>query len=511
MKTIKLSLLLCSALLFFSCASILNGKKQNVYLNTNSKNAKVFVNEEEAGKGSSIKTKLLRNGLVQQVRIEEEGYKDEYKVVTQSHKSPFYIMSWVPFAILIYPPFYDIGNKSFDYSKNIDLSTKKTKIVKRTNEQKYVILESTAFDVKKEDLKYKTIKKRNFKNNKEKFSKVETFKEDLNFDNSIFSGSLNKILLKYNYTDTTNVLLKSNVNYLHIKSTVKKVDLQQIKDKIGYFPLDYLVTKTEIEWEILDIYDQSKFKKTISSQSGEFSFNTGSDKEKSPLLMSTEDAITKSFFDFLSTKEVAELIKTKDIKEVKQELLALKKPEAINSVEDALSATVTIKNSKGHGSGCVISNDGYIITNFHVVATEKKVLTIIDRFGKEFTGTVIRKNEKNDLALIKVEGIFPKAFTLPNSKNYTIGDDIFVIGTPKSIELGQTLSKGIISGIRTSQGVNYIQTDASVNGGNSGGSIVSKSGIFLGVINSKVFGTGVEGLGFGSPAEEITSSLQITQ
>jgi len=511
MNYIKKSLVVCTSLLLVNCASFLNGKKQTVYLNTGTPNSKVFVNNEEVGKGSTTKAKLLRNAQYQQIRIEEEGYKDEYKVVAPSHKSPLYIMSWIPFGIFIYPPFLDVGNKSFNYTKNIELASKKTKIAKRTDDQKFVFLESTAFDAKKEDLKFKTIKKRNFNKNKNKFTNVETLKSDLNFDNSVFSSSINKILLKYNYTDTTNVLLKNNVNYLHIKSTVKKIDFQQVVDKIGLFPLAFLVTKTEIEWEILDIYDQSKFKKTITSQSGEFTLDNTTDDSKSPVLISTEDAITKSFFDFLATKEVAELIKSKEIKETKQELLTLKKPGALNSIEDALSATVTIKNSKGHGSGCIISNDGYIITNFHVVATEKKSLTIIDRSGKEYVGTIIRKNEKNDLALIKVKGEFPKAFTLPESKNYTIGDDIFVIGTPKSIELGQSLSKGIISGIRTSQGVNYLQTDASVNGGNSGGSIVSKTGILLGVVNSKVFGTGVEGLGFGSPANEISNSLQITQ
>ena len=510
MKKLKLTLILLSSLSLFNCATIINGKKQKVTLNTNSRNSKVFVNDEEIGKGSSVQTKLPRNAAYQQIKITEEGYKDEYRVIAQSSKSPLYIMSWVPFGLLLYPPFFDVGNTSYNYSKNIDVSTKKTKIEKRANDEKFIAIETTAFDVKKEDLKFRIIKKRNFKKNKDKFTDIKTDNKNLNFDNTVFSNSLDKILLKYNYSDTTNVILKNNTNYLNIKSTVKKIDFQNITDRIGNFPLSYMVTKIEIEWEVLDFYNQSKFKKTITSQSGEFKNNIIS-SDNSPVLISTEDAITKSFFDFLATKQVSELIKAKEVKESKQEFLSIKKSLAINSIEDALDATVTIKNSKGHGSGCIISNDGYIITNFHVVASEKKLITIIDKSGKEYDGTLIRKSEKDDLALIKVNQEFSKAFTIPESKNYSIGDDIFVIGTPKSIQLGQSLSKGIVSGIRSSQGINYIQVDASVNGGNSGGAIVNKNGILIGIVNSKIFGTGVEGLGFGSPANEINNSLQIKQ
>jgi S1-C subfamily serine protease len=113
------------------------------------------------------------------------------------------------------------------------------------------------------------------------------------------------------------------------------------------------------------------------------------------------------------------------------------------------------------------------------------------------------------LALLKIDTQNAKAFTMPKTKNYKIGDDIFAIGTPKSLELGQSLSKGIISGLRSQNNISLIQTDASVNGGNSGGALVSKSGEFIGVVNAKLFGVGVEGLGFSIPAETVMQDLSI--
>lgn len=212
----------------------------------------------------------------------------------------------------------------------------------------------------------------------------------------------------------------------------------------------------------------------------------------------------------MDAKEVKALIKKENEEKIKYDLLNIERGELISNLEDAMNSTVTIKVKDGHGSGCVVSKDGYIITNFHVVANADK-LTVIDREGKEYAAKLIRKNESLDLALLKIEKAnFKKTYVIPSAKNYTIGDDIFVIGTPTSVELGQTISKGIISGNRTFDQNNFIQTDASVNGGNSGGALTKKSGELIGIVNAKISGLGVEGLGFSIPAELIITGLSIT-
>ena len=265
-----------------------------------------------------------------------------------------------------------------------------------------------------------------------------------------------------------------------------------------------LITKADIEWEIFDLYDQSKYKKVLKGKSGEFSIDL-----KDAAKLSIEDAIQQSFYNFMNTSEVKKLLKKDGEEKVNYDLITLKQAGSINNIEDALASTVTIKRKSSHGSGCIVSNDGYIVTNFHVVSGDEKI-TVLDNEGKEYEAKLVRKNENLDLALLKVESNFKNSFSVKSEeKNYTIGDDIFVIGTPASLELNQTVTKGIISGTRKHDNNVYIQIDASVNPGNSGGALVKKNGEFVGVINSKIRGVGLEGLGFSIPIQKVREGLFI--
>ncbi|RAR47822.1 S1C family serine protease [Flavobacterium lacus] len=503
MKKITIYLFLLTSTLFLnSCASILNSKNQKVTVQTGSANSKVYVNNVLAGTGSSVVTKMPRNASVQQIKVEREGYKPTYKIHYQTGKSPLYIMSWVPFGLLVYPPFMDIGPKSYDYKKEISVSASSLEIKKRADDEKYIYLKNTAFDVKKEDVKLKKTKHRSYKKAKNKFKESKVFDEDIKFNNSIFSEAVDEILKNNNYIDTTQTIFKSKTNTLYISSKITKVEFQDVYSIYARQYMNFLVTKIDIEWEIYDLYDQSKYKKSFKAESGEFAMKT-----ENFVRMSVEDAITESFYKFLDAKEVRDIIKKENEEKINYEQLVLTKSLPINNLEDALNSTVTIKVKNGHGSGCVVSKDGYVVTNFHVVSSTDKI-TVVDRNGKEYNAKVIRKNENLDLALIKLDDAdFKNCYQIPSEKNYIIGDDIFVIGTPTSVELGQSLTKGIVSGTRTFDKNNFIQTDASVNGGNSGGALTKKSGELIGIVNAKVSGFGVEGIGFSIPAELIVSGL----
>src|SRR5690606_39253400 len=111
--------------------------------------------------------------------------------------------------------------------------------------------------------------------------------------------------------------------------------------------------------------------------------------------------------------------------------LAIKKGKIgslVKSLAEAQSATVTLKNKDGHGSGIVINEDGYILTNFHVIANQEKTTTLILSNGDEVPATVVRVNEFADLALLKVEKKFSSYFSLPSSASYASGMDVFAIG-----------------------------------------------------------------------------------
>jgi len=186
--------------------------------------------------------------------------------------------------------------------------------------------------------------------------------------------------------------------------------------------------------------------------------------------------------------------------------------DTIHSLAEALKAVVTIKITDGHGSGCIISPDGYVITNYHVVDHDTaNELTLLTDKGELLKAVCIRCNKDYDLALLKIST--PKKYTYlmatDSAHSAVIGESVYAIGTPLDLAFGQSLTKGIVSGNRKKDGKYFIQSDVSVNHGNSGGALINKKGTLLGIVNSKIIGEGVQGLGFAIPSYYIESALNI--
>lgn len=504
-KSRLLSLLVAVAILFTSCASILNGKQQKIAVHTNSEDSKVYLNGKFEGEGKTVETLVDRNAQAQQITIEREGYKDQNLVVSQDKKSPLYILSWVPFGVLLYPPLYDVGPKSYDYNKEVILTKEDQRIDLRKDSEKYVFIQKTGFDLEEEGFNIKTITKRNYVKGKEKFKELNSNDEKISFDNSVFSTTLNDLLLKYNYIDTTGTILKKKTNSLYVNASVKNVDIYDVTNYSARKYQPYLTSEVTIEWELTDVYGQPQYKKVVKGDSGEF--RVLSDHEEA-VFNCINDAVTSSYLKFMGAPELRQLLNKEENKALEFEDIALNRGLYPSEIEQAMQASVTVKTNLGHGSGFAVSSDGYIVTNLHVIANAKKIEVLsADQIPLE--AVLVRQNEYKDLALLKVERSFPYSFPISTEKNYKIGDDIYAIGTPNSVELGQSLSKGIISGERNSEEDRYIQTDASVNTGNSGGAMINGQGMLLGVVNSKMSGIGVEGIGFAIPAFEIGKALFI--
>lgn len=175
-----------------------------------------------------------------------------------------------------------------------------------------------------------------------------------------------------------------------------------------------------------------------------------------------------------------------------QKLIKITKPNSYRfaNTRDLLKhskqATVLVSVKQvGHGSGIIISTDGYLITNHHVIAADGEILIRLTN-GDTYRPTIIHMDEEHDLALLKIEGSFialPKA--QPNS--YETGDEVFAIGAPWVEDMQDTVTKGIISAIRNMDDRIIIQTDAKINPGNSGGPLINVSGNIVG-INTSGFG-----------------------
>jgi S1-C subfamily serine protease len=179
-------------------------------------------------------------------------------------------------------------------------------------------------------------------------------------------------------------------------------------------------------------------------------------------------------------------------------------------MESSLEAPVTLvnKKEKSHGSGFFINNEGYIITNHHVALIDSLVAVLSD--GSEYKIEIIRSDKKSDLALIKIDFNNKFCIDIESNPNTKLRDELYVLGTPKSIDLGQSITKGIVSGKRLQNDIEWIQTDAAINGGNSGGPCLLGKNIKLaGISDFKIVGRGIERLNFLIPASAIKEYLKV--
>jgi len=160
------------------------------------------------------------------------------------------------------------------------------------------------------------------------------------------------------------------------------------------------------------------------------------------------------------------------------------------------------------GSGVVVSKDGYIVTNNHVVDGANEIIVTIAGDKKEYAAKLIGKDEKSDLAIIKIEAKELNAVTFFNSDEVKVGDVVFALGNPFGV--GETITQGIVSATgRSGMGIveyeDFIQTDASINPGNSGGALINSAGQLIG-INSAIISKsgGNVGIGFAIPTNMVT-------
>lgn len=149
------------------------------------------------------------------------------------------------------------------------------------------------------------------------------------------------------------------------------------------------------------------------------------------------------------------------------------------------------------GSGVIISNDGFIVTNNHVVEGADE-LTVTLNDNREFSARIIGTDKNTDLALIKIDGKSLPAITIANSDNIKVGEWVLAVGNP--LGLNNTVTAGIVSAKARSLGANgvesFIQTDAAINAGNSGGALVNTRGELVG-INAMLFSQTGTNIGYG--------------
>lgn len=170
------------------------------------------------------------------------------------------------------------------------------------------------------------------------------------------------------------------------------------------------------------------------------------------------------------------------------------------------------------GTGIIMSEDGYIITNAHIVAKFENIQIVLHDNKTVYKAKIMGLDEATDIAVLKIEASNLKAAVFGNSDQVMVGESVVTIGNPHSLYYAQTVTDGIISGIRRyaydgSSSVNFLQTNAQLNPGNSGGPLINMYGQVIGINSEKILSKGetiYEGMGFAIPmadAKEIVDEL----
>lgn len=166
-------------------------------------------------------------------------------------------------------------------------------------------------------------------------------------------------------------------------------------------------------------------------------------------------------------------------------------------VQKVIQSVVAINTDAGIGSGAIVDEAGYVVTNRHVVegATQGSAKTTD---GAHHQVRVVKKSDTSDLALLQIQGSYP-FLTFGNSEKVAVGSRVVAMGSPAGLEF--TVSEGIVSAKRRIGDFDYIQTDLSLNPGNSGGPLINARGELIGINTIKL--KGFEGLGFALSSEEV--------
>jgi len=167
--------------------------------------------------------------------------------------------------------------------------------------------------------------------------------------------------------------------------------------------------------------------------------------------------------------------------------------------------------SDGAGSGVIISADGYIVTNHHVIADATKI-TVKLHDGQSYEATLVGTDSQTDVAVIKINASGLTPAVMSDSSNLKVGQFALAIGNPLG-QLGGTVTSGIISALDRdvtidNETMSLMQIDAAVNPGNSGGGLFNSKGELIGIVNAKSSGTGIEGIGFAIPINTVKEVME---
>ena len=170
-----------------------------------------------------------------------------------------------------------------------------------------------------------------------------------------------------------------------------------------------------------------------------------------------------------------------------------------------LAAVATVESGIGSGSGFYISQEGYLLTNKHVVGDDKFVRVKLSN-GRSLVGEVVRVDKARDVALLHTDAVANEALSLRTDAG-NVGEAVYAVGSPFGQSLSGTITRGVLSARRVFEGVPFLQSDVAVNPGNSGGPLIDANGRVIGI---SVIGTAAQGINMFIPIDDVLDKLSLT-
>ncbi|PYG88221.1 serine protease Do [Ruminiclostridium sufflavum DSM 19573] len=233
--------------------------------------------------------------------------------------------------------------------------------------------------------------------------------------------------------------------------------------------------------------------------------------DKATVTQTASDSSSVSGTNLVTSDNSDDLTVTEIAKKVGPSIVGIKMTIQTTNRSFFFGSSSSPSTSDSEGSGIIISSDGYIMTNYHVVEyadpnsnVKNTTLTVYLPDKREATAKFVGGDSDNDLALIKIDLTDLPVAELGDSSDVEVGDLAVAIGNPLGMEFAGSVTSGVISALNRqldtgNVSLNLIQTDAAINPGNSGGALLNSKGQVIGINSAKISITGVEGLGFAIP------------
>lgn len=421
--------------------------------------------------------------------------------------------------------FLYVSNVGVDFKKNDGIDYLNM-LFNRNDKDKNITVEAKIEEVEAANKKIKD-RQQEYKDKaearKSSNSKGHLDKEDDNVKEEYTSlgNDFYQALKKNGYIDTVNQVFQDENNTLVLEGKISHINVFMVTGlKDNPCCTNCYKAKVYLKWyvknrygEILDSTLTYGISDNYFREDNSYGFSSLTTARLEKMV---GNGVTASFVNLYKAEAYKKRSKAEPVPASLDPVLQLNKPKALVADKaDASSAAVIIKrDDQGHGSGFAITQDGYILTNYHVIATTDPTklakIKVLLSGGDEVEAKIVRYNKARDIALLKVEKTFEKAFAISKEKKFQNLEDVYTIGAPKSIELGQTMTTGLISNERNTNNNSLLQLSMPVNFGNSGGPLFNKAGTLHGVIVAKLVGSSTEGISFAIPAYKIGDYLNIT-